>query len=623
MRGRLYQSRELLRQRLSRRGWTATEKELASVCLPVPVGLYQATLTSAVGIGQGATVVAGPAVVLARGVLSAMMLTRMIVLAGTLVLLSVCALGALVLARGDPRQTTESPKTPAISADEGKTDEKKPKDGNRTSLQAVLPFVDDHTCAVLRIDLEQLDLKDVNKPLAPLLKALGQDFPLKEGAKFLDLLKNHKVQAVTFVAQLPDFPGKPPRPQEEFSWPFLVATLGPGTDATRTAPLLNESKAFLPQKWSVIQGQLVLGDEKTLRRLEGLIAEEIPELTQAEEVIGNGLAQLILVIPEGHRPFIEEMNPRLPNEFGGGSIKVLTRGIKWAAVAFDAKPALTLRVTVQASGKETAGRLKKVWSRVLSVALAQPLVKESAPNLAEQMGNLVPEIEGDRLQLRLKLDALLAQVELFEKLRLASQHAISQNNLKQLLLAFLNYNGSYGIFPAAAITSKDGKKLLSWRVAILPYIEQQHLYKEFHLDEPWDSEHNKKLIPRMPATFASPGNRKLTAEGKTPYVVPVGKETMFSDLKGKRMRIGDTDGLSTTIMLVETQDANAVIWTKPMDLDYDPKNPLNGLGGNYPDGFLVGFADGTVNVLSKKIKLDSLRAMFTPHGGALVPQEDR
>jgi hypothetical protein len=86
-----------------------------------------------------------------------------------------------------------------------------------------------------------------------------------------------------------------------------------------------------------------------------------------------------------------------------------------------------------------------------------------------------------------------------QKVREAASRSQSQNNLKQLAISMHNYNDVYGgKLPAHAIYSKDGRTpLLSWRVAILPYMEQDHLYKQFHLDEPWDSEHNKKLIPLM------------------------------------------------------------------------------------------------------------------------------
>lgn len=87
-------------------------------------------------------------------------------------------------------------------------------------------------------------------------------------------------------------------------------------------------------------------------------------------------------------------------------------------------------------------------------------------------------------------------------------HEIAVNKLKQFGLACQNYHDTNDALPGN-IADKDGKPLLSWRIAILPFIEQQALYEQFKRDEPWDSEHNKKLIEKMPKLYApvreSPG----------------------------------------------------------------------------------------------------------------------
>ena len=104
------------------------------------------------------------------------------------------------------------------------------------------------------------------------------------------------------------------------------------------------------------------------------------------------------------------------------------------------------------------------------------------------------------------------------------------NNLKQIGLAIHNYAQANKTFPPAYTVDKDGKPLLSWRVLILPYLEGDDLYSEFHLDEPWDSEHNKKLLSRMPAVFRDPDS-KLAAQGKTNYLTVRGEKTVFSGEK--------------------------------------------------------------------------------------------
>src|SRR5262249_10846274 len=122
-----------------------------------------------------------------------------------------------------------------------------------------------------------------------------------------------------------------------------------------------------------------------------------------------------------------------------------------------------------------------------------------------------------------------------------------QNNLRQIGLALHNYHDAYGNFPPQASFDKSGKPLLSWRVHILPFLEQEELDREFHLDEPWDSDHNKKLIDRMPPIYRCP-KQKLKESGKTTYLAPVGEKAIFSGGQ-KGMRLSDViDGTSNTML---------------------------------------------------------------------------
>ncbi len=196
--------------------------------------------------------------------------------------------------------------------------------------------------------------------------------------------------------------------------------------------------------------------------------------------------------------------------------------------------------------------------------------------------------------------------------REAARRAQSMNNMKQIALAMFNYLDAKKTFPPAYKAGKDGKPLLSWRVLILPYLEEKDLYQQFNLDEPWDSEHNKKLIDKMPAVYKSPNSAKAAA-GKTVYLTVRGEKTVFSG--GKGTRIADiTDGTSNTIMTVEANDEEAVPWTKPDDFEYDANNPLKGLGGMHPSVFLAGFADGSVRAISNSIDPKMLKALFTRNG---------
>lgn len=200
----------------------------------------------------------------------------------------------------------------------------------------------------------------------------------------------------------------------------------------------------------------------------------------------------------------------------------------------------------------------------------------------------------------------------------ASARAASANNLKQLGLAMHNYHDAIGRFPAAAICDRKGKPLLSWRVAILPYVEQDALYREFKLDEPWDSEHNKKLLDKYPKVYAVPGTDDA-ANRATRYRVFTGKGCGFNQLQSARIT-EITDGTSNTVMIVTTADA--VPWTKPDDLVFDSKADVKKLLLWQGGATQFGFFDGSVRTMSEKISETTLKALITMNGGEVVNPDD-
>lgn len=201
--------------------------------------------------------------------------------------------------------------------------------------------------------------------------------------------------------------------------------------------------------------------------------------------------------------------------------------------------------------------------------------------------------------------------------RTAARRTQSLNNLRQLGVAILNHESATKRFPAQALKTKDDAPGLSWRVAILPYIEEEALYRQFKLDEPWDSEHNMALIEKMPASLRSPAS--TAAPGKTTYQAVVGDDSVIAKgIEGNRIR-DVTDGTSNTIMLLETNDDNAIIWTKPDDYDYDDMKPAAGLQHVWPgNAFLALFTDCHARAISGNVDGDVLKAFFSKSGGEVV-----
>ena len=194
----------------------------------------------------------------------------------------------------------------------------------------------------------------------------------------------------------------------------------------------------------------------------------------------------------------------------------------------------------------------------------------------------------------------------------------SANNLKQIALAMHNFHDANNGFPAQAILDAKGKALLSWRVAILPYVEEENLYRQFKLDEPWDSEHNKKLLPLMPRIYAPAMNRAKADPEKTFYRVFTGKKSTVFDAKGpSRYTIANIpDGTSNTVLVAEAGDA--VPWTKPDELAYDPKAAVPKLGGQFRNVFLVLMFDGSVRAVSRSVKEQTLRNAIEPDDGNVL-----
>jgi hypothetical protein len=209
----------------------------------------------------------------------------------------------------------------------------------------------------------------------------------------------------------------------------------------------------------------------------------------------------------------------------------------------------------------------------------------------------------------------------------ANEAQMNVANLSQIGSAAQKHHDALGAFPNNSYETrgKQSRPLLSWRVHLLPYLGEDALYKQFKLDEPWDSATNKPLVARMPAVYGTAEARKKAADGKTYYRGFSHAGAMFEKppapgAPAPKIKMADVqDGVSSTILVVEAGEA--VEWTKPDDIDWSPGRPRPELGytpASWPS-FTAVMADGQAKQIQKQIPEETLRLLITRNDGKVIP----
>ncbi len=202
-----------------------------------------------------------------------------------------------------------------------------------------------------------------------------------------------------------------------------------------------------------------------------------------------------------------------------------------------------------------------------------------------------------------------------QQAREAARRSQCKSNLKQIGLALHNYHDAYGAFPPAYVVDEQGTPLYSWRVLILPYLDQLPLYASFDLTQAWDSPANEHLLYSMPQTYRCPSS----TENDGTYTAYSGVFAPDSIFQGDQpVRLAEiTDGASNTIMVGEAEDAE-IPWSAPEDVDVTVFQQINESGGfssHHFGGVQFLFADGRVSFISEDIDFQTLQNLFNRHDG--------
>lgn len=486
-------------------------------------------------------------------------------------------------------------------------------------IRAIGPFVDNEVLGVGHIDLTKVDVE----------KLIGELIADKERAEelaqtvspWLSALRKAGARDIYTLAVLPDLlsPTMAPFP--------AVVPLEPGADERAIGELLcGRGSVKGPLSWPTcasVHGAVFAGSHEALDRVRQLNSMDRPEFSAALAAVGGSAAEFVLIPSSDTRRVVEELLPNLPAELGGGPITDVTKGMVWTAVGLKVAEQPGFTFVLEARDGQAAHALNQLGKKALTYLCESTRVARYVPNLAGLTESLKVEVNQERLTITSDArGAASLAVAILRPLRENSMRTQCKNNMKYIGLAMHNYHSTHHTFPTAFTVDKAGKPLLSWRVLILPYIEQEALYKEFHLDEPWDSPHNKTLIDRMPPTYRCPSARVRHAHrGMTSYLAPRGPSTIFPGAEGVKIQ-KITDGTSNTIFAVDAGDERAVPWTKPDDWDVEPMLDTKGIFGHHPEGTYFLFADGSVHFLKETINLEVLRKLITCAGGEVVGSDE-
>lgn len=323
----------------------------------------------------------------------------------------------------------------------------------------------------------------------------------------------------------------------------------------------------------------------------------------------------------------------------------ITERVRWVSLGVDFEKS-SLNLVAQTGSGEQASDILKAISQA-----SQKAIDDLAVLAAEQDSALVPQERRtqvvelvrqaldefkptirNRDQLHLLLDQKkpAAMGRILNPLLTAyinTQQATwmnqCMNNFNALRAAIEKYVEDKGEYPPAWSVDAEGIPLHSWRVHLLPYLDEEDLFNSIRLNESWDSEHNRQFHAKMPLIFRCPACIKATGSTTT-YAYVVGSETFPPGPKS--LKPSDiTDDPGKTVMLVETK--TPFCWMKPEDIPqevaFEGVGVERGIGSNHVLGTgqirganLQFFSEETpTQFIRNNAPLENLRAILTFSGG--------
>lgn len=417
--------------------------------------------------------------------------------------------------------------------------------------------------------------------------------------------------------------------QEDLSFqepPLLLFSISKDADAEKTLKSLRRILGLIqiPNFELEVWNEAILGGTADqIARAKSNTVVDRPNLTAAWNKFGGHDAGVMIFGSADTRRVAKEMFPQLEAPFENITGKMIVENLTSGGITIQLPTEIDAKIVIQTTDEKSAETIQAAAAEMKKQLLAkESAFSEMVPPLAvAAMGFVDPVVQSNDVVIDLQplLTDKIKLIELLEPLVASSRQTQRQNDVRQILLAVLNYESARKRFPAYANFDADGKPLLSWRVHVLPFINQMELYRQFKLDEAWNSPHNIKLVELMPRAYADPSRdmKALNKLGKTRYAVPFTEGTVFFGNEGAQFK-DIKDGSSNTIGVVCVAPEAAVVWTQPVDWDVDMANPKTGLFSESNPEPIIGRCDGSTQTLDTDISDEKLRALLTKDGGEVI-----
>jgi hypothetical protein len=451
---------------------------------------------------------------------------------------------------------------------------------------AIENYLTDDVVGVFYLDLEKLDWEATVTAASALGFELEDEFAnlgveLDATKMLVEKLKSNGVNQLYSLIRAESLGS------QRSSW---VIPLKAGSDPVAASAIC---KAFLAKaipEWPLadkLTSQdgfiLAASSEEQLEALKINRPKSKRELREMWKELGNGSIGLVLFGNDDSRKIIRELMPSLPTPFENVSGETLAN-VEWAGLAALLQGKTDFVVKASAADETTAKKIEASLLALNEVLEQSPQSKEYIPaaEMGFVFGSLVPSRSGNQIEIsgkQLAKEQGRLSKALGLQVKAARARAVSNSRLKQLrtfAIAMHNYESAHTHFPAQGSFDDNGKALLSWRVHILPFISEKaaQLHAEFNLDQPWDSDHNIKLVEKMPRIYWDPNPDSLenNQAGKTIFQVPAGNGMMFNG--NQETKFGDMhDGSSNILLMATLSSKHAIEWSKPVDWQVDLENP--------------------------------------------------